>query len=106
MSDSGRTALPAMLTPDVGGAPSGAPASRSAATRRDLKRHVARVEKLLEDAGEALQLLGKDLGCGVGDAYKELRRTAQALHRDAQRTNQRMLRTSKAARRGHAFRHH
>ena len=69
----------------------GAPASRSAATRRELERRVARVEKLLEDAGEALQLLGKDLGRGAGDAYKELTRTARALRRDAQRTNQRML---------------
>ena len=69
----------------------GAPASPSAATRRELERRVARVEKLLEDAGEALQLLGKDLGRGAGDAYKELTRTARALRRDAQRTNQRML---------------
>jgi hypothetical protein len=69
----------------------GAPASRSAATRREVERRVARVEKLLEDAGEALQLLGKDLGRGAGDAYKELTRTARALRRDAQRTNQRML---------------
>ena len=68
-----------------------AAASRSAATRRELERRVARVEKLLEDAGEALQLLGKDLGRGAGDAYKELTRTARALRRDAQRTNQRML---------------
>jgi len=69
----------------------GAPASRSAATRRELERRVARVEKLLEDVGEALQLLGKDMGRGAGDAYKELTRTARALRRDAQRTNKRML---------------
>ena len=59
-----------MLTPDVGGAASGASASRSPATRRELERRVARVEKLLEDAGEALHLLGKDLGRGVGDAIR------------------------------------
>lgn len=59
--------------------------------RRELERRAARVEKLLEDVGEALQLLGKDLGRGAGDAYKELTRTAHALRRDAQRTNQRML---------------
>ena len=68
-----------------------APAARSAATRRELERRVARVEKLLEDAGEALALLGKDLGRGAGDAYKELTRTARALRRDALRTNQRVL---------------
>jgi hypothetical protein len=70
---------------------SGVPASRSATTRRELERRVARVEKLLEDVGEALQLLGRDRGRGAGDAYKELTRTARALRRDAQRTNQRML---------------
>ena len=70
---------------------SGAAASRPAATRRELERRVAQVEKHLEDAGEALQLLAKDLGRGAGDAYKELTRTARALRRDAQRTNQRML---------------
>jgi hypothetical protein len=70
---------------------SGAPTTRSAATRRELERRVARVEKLLEDAGEALQLLGKDLGRGAGDAYTELTRTARALRRDAERTNRQML---------------
>jgi len=70
---------------------SGAAASRPAATRRELERRVAQVEKHLEDAGEALQLLAKDLGRGAGDAYTELTRTARALRRDAQRTNQRML---------------
>jgi hypothetical protein len=54
---------------------SGAATTRSAATRRELERRVARVEKLLEDAGEALHLLGKDLGRGAGDAYRELTRT-------------------------------
>ena len=70
---------------------SGGAASRPAATRPELERRVALVEKHLEDAGEAPQLLAKDLGRGAGDAYKELTRTARALRRDAQRTNQRML---------------
>ena len=69
----------------------GAGASRSVATRRELERRVARVEKLLEDVGEALQLLGRDVGRGAGDAYKELTRTARALRRDALKTNKRML---------------
>jgi len=69
----------------------GTPAASRAATRRDVERQVARVEKLLGDAGDALQLLAKDMGRGTEDAYKELVRTAKALRRDAQRTNQRML---------------
>ena len=69
----------------------GPPVASRAATRRDVERQIARVEKLLGDAGDALQLLGKDMGRGAGDAYKELVRTAKALRRDAQRTNKRML---------------
>jgi hypothetical protein len=56
-----------------------------------VERQIARVERLLGDAGDALQLLGKDMGRGAGDAYKELVRTAKAQRRDAQRTNKRML---------------
>ena len=41
----------------------------------------------LDDAGEALQLLGKDVGRGTQDAYKELRRTLTALGRDARKKN-------------------
>ena len=69
----------------------GTPAASRPTTRRDVERQIARVEKLLGDAGDALQLLGKDMGRGAGDAYKELVRTAKALRRDAQRTNKRML---------------
>jgi hypothetical protein len=69
----------------------GTPGASRAATRRDVERQIARVEKLLGDAGDALQLLAKDMGRGAEDAYKELVRTAKALRRDAQRTNQRML---------------
>ena len=69
----------------------GPPVASRAATRRDVERQIARVERLLGDAGDALQLLGKDMGRGAGDAYKELVRTAKALRRDAQRTNKRML---------------
>ena len=69
----------------------GTPVAGRAATRRDVERQIARVEKLLGDAGDALQLLGKDMGRGAGDAYKELVQTAKALRRDAQRTNKRML---------------
>ena len=69
----------------------GTPVASRAATRGDVERRIARVEKLLGDVGDALQLLGKDMGRGAEDAYKELVRTARALRRDAQRTNKRML---------------
>jgi hypothetical protein len=55
-----------------------APAARSTATRRDVERRITRVEKLLDDGGDALQLLGTDMGRGGRDAYKELTRTARA----------------------------
>ena len=70
---------------------SGAAATRATPSRRDVERRIARVEKLLGDAGDALTLLGRDMGRGAGDAYKELIRTAKALRRDAERTNKRML---------------
>ena len=65
--------------------------SGSTATRREVERQIARVETLLDDVGDALQLLGKDMGRGGQDAYQELTRTVRALRRDAQRTNRRML---------------
>jgi len=66
-------------------------ATRSTATRRDVERRITRRREASRDAGDALQLLGKDMGRGGRDAYKELTRTARALHRDTQRTNRRML---------------
>jgi hypothetical protein len=93
--DSSEEAMPAARKttrrPSAARARDGAAPSRSPATRRELQRRVVRVEKLLDDAGEALQLLSKDMGRGAGDAYKELTRSARALRRDAQRTNKRTL---------------
>jgi hypothetical protein len=68
------------------------PALRSPATRREVERRIARFERHLNDASEALQLLGKDLGRGGRDAYKELTTTLRALRRDAQKTNRTLLR--------------
>ncbi len=65
--------------------------SRSAATRRDVERHIARFEKHLDDAGDVLQLLGKDMGRGTQDAYKELTKAMKALRRDAAKTNRNLL---------------
>jgi len=67
------------------------PPVRSAATRREVERQIARFEKHLDDAGEALALLGKDMGRGAQDAYREMRRTLTALRRDARKTNRSVL---------------
>jgi hypothetical protein len=65
--------------------------SRTTATRREVERRIARFEKHLDDASEALQLLGKDIGRGGQDAYKEVTKALQALRRDAQKTNRNLL---------------
>jgi hypothetical protein len=67
------------------------PASRATATRREAERQIARFEKHLDDASEALQLLGKDLGRGAQDAYKDVTKAMQALRRDAKKTNRNVL---------------
>ena len=67
------------------------PPSRSTATRREAERQIARFEKHLDDASEALQLLGKDLGRGAQDAYKDVTKAMQALRRDAKKTNRNVL---------------
>jgi hypothetical protein len=64
---------------------------RRTATRREVERPIARFEKHLDDASEALQLLGKDIGRGGQDAYKELTKALRALRRDAQKTNRNLL---------------
>jgi hypothetical protein len=40
---------------------------------------------------EALQLLGKELGRGAQDAYKDVTKAMQALRRDAKKTNRNVL---------------
>jgi hypothetical protein len=65
--------------------------SHTTATRREVERRIARFEKHLDDASEALLLLGKDIGQGGQDAYKEMTKALQALRRDAQKTNRNLL---------------
>jgi hypothetical protein len=60
-------------------------------TRREVERRIARFEKHLDDASEALQLLGKDIGRGGQEAYKEVTKALRALRRDAQKTNRNLL---------------
>ena len=81
---------PPARKPAARGAPRNS-ASKSTATRREVERQIARLEKLLDDAGGALQTLGKDMGRGAQDAYKELTKTMTALRRDARKTNRNLL---------------
>ena len=97
---------PPARKPTARGAPRSS-ASKSTATRREVERSIARFEKLLDDAGDALQSLSKDLGRGAQDAYKELTKTMKALRRDAAKTNRNLLKDfDQAARRRHAIRYH
>ena len=81
---------PPARKPAARGAPRSS-ASKSTATRREVERQIARFEKLLDDAADALQSLSKDMGRGVQDAYKELTNTMKALRRDAAKTNRDLL---------------
>jgi hypothetical protein len=64
---------------------------RSPATRREVEREIARFEKMLDGASDALQALGRDLGRGAQDAYTDMLKTMRALRRDAQKTNRALL---------------
>ena len=66
--------------------------SAATATRREVERRIARFEKHLDDASEALQLLGKDIGRGGQEAYTEVTKALRELRRDAQKTNRNLLR--------------
>jgi hypothetical protein len=56
-----------------------------------VERQIARFEKLLDDAADALQSLSKHMGRGAQDAYKQLTKTMKALRRDAAKTNRDLL---------------
>jgi DNA-binding protein HU-beta len=66
-------------------------ASTSAATRREVEQSIARFEKRLDDANDALQTLGKHLGRGAQGGYKEVTATLRALRRDAGKANKQAL---------------
>jgi hypothetical protein len=63
----------------------------SAATRREVEQSIARFEKRLDDANDALQTLGKNLGRGAQSSYKEVTAALRALRRDAAKTNKQAL---------------
>jgi ATP/maltotriose-dependent transcriptional regulator MalT len=63
----------------------------SSATRREVEQSIARFEKRLDDANDALQTLGKHLGRGAQSSYKEVTAALRALRRDAAKTNKAAL---------------
>lgn len=65
--------------------------STSAGTRREVEQSIARFEKRLDDANDALQTLGKHLGRGAQSSYKEVTAAMRALRRDAAKTNRQAL---------------
>ena len=66
-------------------------ASTSAATRREVEQSIARFEKRLDDANDALKTLGGHLGGGAKGSYKEVTATLTALRREAAKTNKQAL---------------
>jgi len=66
-------------------------ASTSAATRREVEQSIARFEKRLEDANDALKTLGGHLGGGAKGSYKEVTAALTALRREAAKTNKQAL---------------
>jgi hypothetical protein len=66
-------------------------ASTSAATRREVEQSIARFEKRLDDANDALKTLGTTLGRGAQSSYKDITAALTALRRDASKTNKQAL---------------
>jgi hypothetical protein len=65
--------------------------SKSALTRREVEQATKRFEKALDEASDALQALGKDVGRGAQSAYKDLAKALKAVRSDAQKTNRSLL---------------
>ncbi|MBV8219264.1 MAG: hypothetical protein JO325_12435 [Solirubrobacterales bacterium] len=66
-------------------------ASTSAATRREVEQSIARFEKRLDDANDALKTLGGHLGGGAKGSYKDLTAALASLRREAAKTNKQAL---------------
>jgi hypothetical protein len=66
-------------------------ASTSAATRREVEQSIARFEKRLDDANDALKSLGTTLGRGAQGGYKDVTSALTALRREAAKTNKQAL---------------
>ena len=66
-------------------------ASTKQATRREVEQSIARFEKRLDDANDALKALGGHLGRGSQRSYKEVTAALAALRREAAKTNKQAL---------------
>ncbi|MFZ0972041.1 MAG: hypothetical protein WAN22_07420 [Solirubrobacteraceae bacterium] len=66
-------------------------ASTRAATRREVEQSIARFEKQLDGANDALKTLGTHLGRGAQGSYKEVTAALVALRREASKTNKQAL---------------
>ena len=66
-------------------------AARSSATRREVEQSIARFEKRLDEANDALKTLGGHLGTGARGSYKEVTSALTALRRSAAKTNKEAL---------------
>jgi DNA-binding protein HU-beta len=66
-------------------------ASTKQATRREVEQSIARFEKRLDDANDALKTLGGNLGRGSQRSYKEVTAALAALRREAAKTNKQAL---------------
>jgi len=66
-------------------------ASTRAATRREVEQSIARFEKQLDGANDALKTLGTHLGRGAQGSYKEVTTALAALRREASKTNKQAL---------------
>ena len=66
-------------------------ASTRQATRREVEQSIARFEKQLDGANDALKTLGTHLGHGAQSSYKEVTAALAALRREASKTNKQAL---------------
>jgi hypothetical protein len=65
--------------------------SMTAATRLQLERAAKRLEKSLDQANDALKALGRDVGHGGHQSYKDISAALSVLRRDAQKTNRALI---------------
>jgi hypothetical protein len=66
-------------------------ASTRQATRREVEQSIARFEKRLDDANDALKTLGTHLGRGAQGSYKDVTSALASLRREAAKTNKQAL---------------
>lgn len=65
--------------------------STKQATRREVEQSIARFEKRLDDASDALKTLGTHLGRGAQGSYKDMTSALASLRREATKTNKQAL---------------